>query len=193
MGFIVVGRNSHFHDLTKEEHDELGGVEYRALRILFWIVLLASPASHPQRLILTSGAVLHLLPTIRIHHHGTLHCREKLPRRLPGAIPIRPGILVLRVPSRLGVLEYGHVALRSVNGAVPERVCVDCWYVRSLGLGGLETDGLASRVHLDFRREYRFPNLVSSLVAPSGAWTDPGFVQLATYHVGRIAGTLDRS
>lgn len=38
----VVGRNSHFHDLTKDEHDELGGVEYRALRILFWIVLTVS-------------------------------------------------------------------------------------------------------------------------------------------------------
>ncbi|GHJ86990.1 hypothetical protein NliqN6_3392 [Naganishia liquefaciens] len=44
VGYIsfdaVVGRNSHFHDLTKDEHDELGGVEYRALRVLFWIVLL---------------------------------------------------------------------------------------------------------------------------------------------------------
>lgn len=34
----VVGRNSHFHDLSKEESDELGGVEYRALRVLLWIV-----------------------------------------------------------------------------------------------------------------------------------------------------------
>jgi hypothetical protein len=45
---IVVGRNSHFHDLTKEEHDELGGVEYRSLRVLFWIVLLVS-SSQPAR------------------------------------------------------------------------------------------------------------------------------------------------
>lgn len=44
---VVVGRNSHFHDLTQEEHDELGGVEYRALRILFWIVLLVSPRVTP--------------------------------------------------------------------------------------------------------------------------------------------------
>lgn len=43
MRRAVVGRNSHFHDLTKEEHDELGGVEYRALKVLFWIVLLVSP------------------------------------------------------------------------------------------------------------------------------------------------------
>lgn len=35
----IVGRNSHFHELTEEEHEELGGVEYRSLRVLFWIVL----------------------------------------------------------------------------------------------------------------------------------------------------------
>lgn len=34
-----VGRNSEFKDLTPEQKDELGGVEYRALRYLFWIVL----------------------------------------------------------------------------------------------------------------------------------------------------------
>jgi hypothetical protein len=36
----VVGRNSRFHDLTEEQMDELGGVEYRALRVLLWIVIL---------------------------------------------------------------------------------------------------------------------------------------------------------
>lgn len=35
----LVGRNSHFHELTSEQYDELGGVEYRALKTLFWIVL----------------------------------------------------------------------------------------------------------------------------------------------------------
>jgi len=35
----TVGRNSLFHNLTDEQMDELGGVEYRALRLLFWIVL----------------------------------------------------------------------------------------------------------------------------------------------------------
>ncbi|KIO22662.1 hypothetical protein M407DRAFT_79030 [Tulasnella calospora MUT 4182] len=34
----VVGRNSVFHDLTQEKLDELGGVEYRALTILMWLV-----------------------------------------------------------------------------------------------------------------------------------------------------------
>ncbi|KAF8342643.1 cation transport protein-domain-containing protein [Cantharellus anzutake] len=38
----VVGRNSRFHGLTKEELEELGGVEYRALKLLLWLV----PAYH---------------------------------------------------------------------------------------------------------------------------------------------------
>lgn len=35
----VVGRNSNFKGLTEDQMDELGGVEYRALKLLFWIVL----------------------------------------------------------------------------------------------------------------------------------------------------------
>ncbi|KAG6902774.1 hypothetical protein C0995_011922 [Termitomyces sp. Mi166 len=34
----IVGRNSAFHHLTHEEMDELGGVEYRALNALLWII-----------------------------------------------------------------------------------------------------------------------------------------------------------
>lgn len=34
----VVGRNSRFQDLTSEQMEELGGVEYRALKVLLWIV-----------------------------------------------------------------------------------------------------------------------------------------------------------
>lgn len=34
----IVGRNSAFQQLTKEQQDELGGVEYRALKALLWIV-----------------------------------------------------------------------------------------------------------------------------------------------------------
>ncbi|BEI89225.1 uncharacterized protein CcaverHIS019_0205870 [Cutaneotrichosporon cavernicola] len=35
----AVGRNSKFKGLTEEQMDELGGVEYRALKLLFWITL----------------------------------------------------------------------------------------------------------------------------------------------------------
>lgn len=34
----IVGRNSSFHHLTSEQRDEIGGVEYRALGTLLWIV-----------------------------------------------------------------------------------------------------------------------------------------------------------
>ena len=34
----VVGHNSSFEDLTKEQLEELGGVEFRALNALLWIV-----------------------------------------------------------------------------------------------------------------------------------------------------------
>ncbi|KAG5342632.1 hypothetical protein C0989_012137 [Termitomyces sp. Mn162] len=40
----LVGRNSAFHHLTHEEMDELGGVEYRALNALLWII--AAPKWH---------------------------------------------------------------------------------------------------------------------------------------------------
>lgn len=38
----IVGRNSRFHGLTEEQMDELGGVEYRALRVLLIIVVAVS-------------------------------------------------------------------------------------------------------------------------------------------------------
>ncbi|CAE6436528.1 unnamed protein product [Rhizoctonia solani] len=34
----IVGRNSQFHDLSQDEQEELGGVEYRALGALLWII-----------------------------------------------------------------------------------------------------------------------------------------------------------
>lgn len=35
---VVIGRNSKFHLLTQEQLEEIGGVEYRALNALLWIV-----------------------------------------------------------------------------------------------------------------------------------------------------------
>lgn len=34
----VLGRNSQFHNLTLEEREQLGGVEYRAITLLAWVV-----------------------------------------------------------------------------------------------------------------------------------------------------------
>jgi len=41
-GQIVVGRNSQFHGLTEEVLEELGGVEYRALKILRPLIIAVS-------------------------------------------------------------------------------------------------------------------------------------------------------
>lgn len=38
MGAEGAGRNSQFHGLTREERDRLGGVEYRSIELLSWIV-----------------------------------------------------------------------------------------------------------------------------------------------------------
>ena len=45
--WAIVGRNSAFRNLSTEQIEELGGVEYRALTALLWIVPLVgkSPAS----------------------------------------------------------------------------------------------------------------------------------------------------
>jgi len=41
-GQFVVGRNSQFHGLTEEVLEELGGVEYRALKILRPLIIVVS-------------------------------------------------------------------------------------------------------------------------------------------------------
>ena len=41
-GQFVVGRNSQFHGLTEEILEELGGVEYRAIKILRPLIIVVS-------------------------------------------------------------------------------------------------------------------------------------------------------
>lgn len=41
-GQFVVGRNSQFHGLTEEVLEELGGVEYRAIKILRPLIVMVS-------------------------------------------------------------------------------------------------------------------------------------------------------
>ena len=36
---VTVGRNSHFRHLSKRDREELGGIEYRSLKLLLKIVL----------------------------------------------------------------------------------------------------------------------------------------------------------
>jgi hypothetical protein len=47
IGFdAIVGRNSSFHLLTRTQVEELGGVEYRALNALLWIVAAVGSPTH---------------------------------------------------------------------------------------------------------------------------------------------------
>ena len=66
----IVGRNSRFTDLTDEQKDELGGVEYRALRILLYVVIGVSFvrivwAEHPVFRFRSSGSFHHYIALYR--------------------------------------------------------------------------------------------------------------------------------
>jgi len=73
----TVGRNSRFTGLTEDQMDELGGVEYRALRILLYIV-----AGVSRRYIYWNTADD---PVHRFPHRGLFHHRGPL-YRCPGSL-----------------------------------------------------------------------------------------------------------
>lgn len=65
-----VGRNSTFHDLTDENIEELGGVEYRALTALLWIVPLVGIYAVFERIVDKHlPAVLLRIIGNDLHHH----------------------------------------------------------------------------------------------------------------------------
>lgn len=84
----IVGRNSNFQQLTREELEELGGVEYRGLSALLWIVggvsrvLLNLPSydAHPM-----FCSVSHRHSAYCLHRHRALHVAAKVAPRLCAA------------------------------------------------------------------------------------------------------------
>lgn len=68
----VVGRNSRFTGLTDEQMEELGGVEYRALRVLMWIVI---GVRLPETSVRVSWlmTVLGFCPARGLHHPYTVY------------------------------------------------------------------------------------------------------------------------
>lgn len=75
----VVGRNSKFHLLTQDQLEEIGGVEYRALNALLWIVALVWHNSAFERaLLMRTYAVSYWYPTCRIRHHRTVHLDKQM-------------------------------------------------------------------------------------------------------------------
>lgn len=80
----IVGRNSKFHKLTEENLEELGGVEYRALTALLWIVgavslspLLFCP---PHNVQLCWLSVSLRCPVDRIYDNYAVHQPSSLAR-----------------------------------------------------------------------------------------------------------------
>jgi hypothetical protein len=129
----VVGRNSRFRDLTSEQMEELGGVEYRALKVLLVIV----PSVRTQaRLSRSPDDCVSLTPPLPsgstvpadhadfgLGHLLAVHRRKgSVRRRLRGAAEIRPHRLVRRLPVGLGLQQHGHVARRSVDGPLSKGV-----------------------------------------------------------------------
>lgn len=86
----IVGRNSKFHLLTEENLEELGGVEYRALTALLWIVAGVSSScfftSYAFSLIRFSTPSFPLVspahPTLLFHDHRTLYIHRSVAKYL---------------------------------------------------------------------------------------------------------------
>lgn len=71
----IVGRNSDFQELTRDQLEELGGVEYRGLTALLWIVagVRAFLALVDSILIFPNHIVSHRHPAHSIHCHCPIH------------------------------------------------------------------------------------------------------------------------
>jgi hypothetical protein len=76
-----VGRNSTFHDLTREQIEELCGIEFKALNCLVWIVPCVRFRQLPRlplMLIITYLAVLLDSPGYRIFYHCAIYVSSKV-------------------------------------------------------------------------------------------------------------------
>jgi hypothetical protein len=70
----IIGHNSAFHMLTADELDELGGVEYRALNALLWIVGFVSLNPREAYIALTNEVTVSFrLANNGFHHDRTVH------------------------------------------------------------------------------------------------------------------------
>lgn len=81
----VVGRNSAFYLLTSDQLDEIGGVEYRALNSLLWIVPFVSILTFSRYYLadnLLFIAVSYWDPTVLLHNHCTIYLYEKVEQHL---------------------------------------------------------------------------------------------------------------
>lgn len=78
----VVGRNSDFQMLTNEQLEELGGVEYRGLNALLWLVAVVSDPISGNTYRLNAMKIVPLWkPAHLVHRYRPLHGHAKVGRR----------------------------------------------------------------------------------------------------------------
>lgn len=65
--FATIGRNSQFHNLTAEDRERLGGIEYRSLKVLLKIVIGYFFGLHLFGAICLVGWILHADPKYRAY------------------------------------------------------------------------------------------------------------------------------
>ena len=147
LGFnAIVGRNSVFYDLTQEKLEELGGVEYRALSALLWIVGLVRSSILNDLAPLTCIMVVSSHgPSRLLHHYCTLHfsgkvevrfhistqiCSTTVVSRL-NDVSMKPFIIlkVRPVSSLICLHQHGDFTSRYINGTVSKGICDDIPYV----------------------------------------------------------------
>jgi len=136
----VVGRNSAFPLLTTDELEQLGGVEYRALNALLWIVGLVK--SNPSCLSFTEFkigikyyvgiqilAFIMIAPYISTSEWKDVFLPPALHQRLKPAwygfmTQLLPCVLhriqVRFISSNFGLHEYWNVASGSIHGSLPD-------------------------------------------------------------------------
>jgi hypothetical protein len=119
----VVGRNSTFHQLTKDQREELGGVEYRALNVLLWLIPIVSFEFTGSVRYLSPDfvpLVSLILPINLVYHIISI----RLATSLAAAVPKRPKTpcephLVLCFSSRFCIYKYRDVTCRSIHDSFP--------------------------------------------------------------------------
>ena len=119
----VVGRNSRFTALTDEQKDELGGVEYRALRVLLYIVI-GVGRSHCEKN--SSASVLRFYASRGLHHYRAVHRSWRAIRPcFSRSATAGTNTLVCLISVYLILHEYRHEPRRSKYGPIPEGICDD--------------------------------------------------------------------
>jgi len=83
----IVGKNSAFQNLTQEQLEELGGIEFRALNMLMWAVPLVRSlwSSSDTRSHLTS--VLFIFAVDPLRCAGAVHVAASLGQHIPDTQP----------------------------------------------------------------------------------------------------------